>query len=71
MCKLTYEESKKLKKDAKTLSDMASMLEKDGRFVVLPSILNDISGNLNRLIRSHELCGSRKDGADDAELPEG
>lgn len=43
---MTVDQKHKLKKDAKTLVDISTMLEHDGRFKVLPSILKDIANDI-------------------------
>ena len=37
--------------DAKTLRDISDILRSDGRFKVLPSVLNDIAGNIEEAMR--------------------
>ena len=71
MADLNKEDRARLRDDAKTLSDVSAMLARDGRFVVLPYILNDISENLNRVIRKSEAYSSRKGGVDGAGRPKG
>lgn len=63
MAKLSYRENATLEKDAKTLSDIAAMLKREGQFAVLPSILDDISENMLKLVKNSK-WRRRKENAD-------
>lgn len=43
---ITEDQAENLKLDAKALIDISRMLEVDGRFKVLPAVLNDIATDI-------------------------